>query len=596
MSGETRNLPEWQLEHLYDGPDSSALAADLAAAETRARALAKRCRGQLADLDGTALAEVIAEYEWLSETLGRVMSYASLHHADDMSDTQAGQFLQSMQERTNTIAVDMLFVTLELNRIDDEVLDSRLQSPALARYAPWLRDIRMFRPHQLSDEIERLLHEKQVAGGSAWVRLFDETMARLRVPFRGDQLTCTQALDLLSSKDPAARRDIARALADVLSDNIHTFSLVINTLAKDKAIEDRWRSLPQPISRRNLENRVENEVVEALLTAVREAYPSLSHRYYAIKARWFGVSALDYWDRNAPPPDDDDRRVPWNEARAIVLDAWERFSPALAGIGQRFFEEGWIDAPPRPGKAPGAFSHPTVPSAHPYILLNYHGRTRDVMTLAHELGHGVHQVLAAQQGVLMAETPLTLAETASTFGEQLTFRSLLDTETDPVRRRVLIAAKAEDMLNTVIRQAAFCEFERRFHRRRAENELTPDEIGDLWMSVQSESLGPAVRLDDSYRVYWSYIPHFVHTPFYVYAYAFGDCLANALYAVYRESRSEWFEERYRDILGAGGALRHRELLAPFGLDARDPAFWHKGLAVISGLIDELDGESHALRH
>ena len=412
-------------------------------------------------------------------------------------------------------------------------------------------------------------------------------MARLRFPFRGEDLTIAAALDLLSSKDAATRREIAGVLSRVLGDNAPTFSLILNTLMKDKAIEDSWRSYPRPISRRNLENMVEDDVVAALLDAVREAYPRLSHRYYAIKARWFGVEALPWWDRNAPLPEDDDRRVPWHEARRIVLESYRRFSPELARIAGRFFDERWIDAAVRPGKEAGAFSHPTVPSAHPYILLNYQGRSRDVMTLAHELGHGVHQVLAADQGALMAETPLTLAETASVFGEQLTFRALVDAESDPARRRVLVAGKVEDMLNTVVRQAAFCEFERRLHDRRAGGELAADDIGDTWMAVQGESLGPAIGLDDSYRVFWSYIPHFVHTPFYVYAYAFGDCLVNALYAVYRDA-PDGFEERYLDMLRAGGTLRHRELLAPFGLDAGDPAFWRKGLGVIGGLIDELE--------
>ena len=580
-------LPEWDLDDLYKGVESPALARDLEDARARAEALAERHRGRVGALDGAALAELIAEYEKLTDALGRITSYASLLHAGDMNDPRAGKFLQDMRERTTDIANTLLFVTLELNRIDDAALAERLESPALARWRPWIRDVRAFRPHRLADDMERLLSEQRAAGRDAWTRLFDETIARLRFPFRGEALTCAQALDKMASPDAAARREAAAALSRVLGDNIHTLALILNTLARDKAIEDSWRSYPRPISRRNLENFVEDEVVEALLEAVREAAPRLSHRYYALKARRFGAETLDWRDRNAPLPEDDDRRVPWAEAKRIVLDAYGRFSPELAGLARRFFDARWIDAPPRPGKEPGAFSHPTAPSAHPYILLNYQGRARDVTILAHELGHGVHQLLAGPRGALVAETPLTLAETASVFGEQLTFRALLDAETDPARRRVLLAGKTEDMLNTVVRQAAFCEFERRFHDRRAEGELTADGIAELWMGVQGESLGPAVRLDDAYRVFWAYIPHFVHTPFYVYAYAFGECLANALYAV-RFEAPEGFEGRYREMLAAGGALRHRELLAPFGLDARDPALWRKGLDVISGFIDELE--------
>ena len=586
---EIGELPSWDLGDLYAGPDAPAIEADLARAGAEARALAERYRGRLASLAGAELAELVQGYERLTDTLGRISAYANLHHARDMSDPEAGRFLQTMQERITDIGTLVLFVTLELNRIDDEVLERQLAAPELAHYRPWIRDLRAFRDHQLSDDLEQLLHEKYVAGRAAWVRLFDESMARLRFPFQGEQLTSAQALDLLSAKDGAVRREIAGVLSEVLGRNIHTFALITNTLAKDKEIEDRWRHYPRPISQRNLENLVEDEVVEALIGAVRAAFPRLSHRYYALKARWFGVEALDHWDRNAPLPEDEDRIVPWAEAERIVLDAYAGFAPELADIGRRFFDRRWIDTPVLPGKAPGAFSHPTVPSVHPFILMNYQGRARDVMTLAHELGHGVHQVLAADQGALMAQTPLTLAETASVFGEQLAFRAMLEGEQSPVRRRVMLAGKVEDMLNTVVRQVAFCDFEQRVHDRRRGGELTADQIGDIWLAVQSESLGPALRLGDDYRCYWSYIPHFIHSPFYVYAYAFGDCLVNALYALYQE-HGQGFRERYLDMLRAGGSLRHRELLAPFGLDAGDPAFWDKGLGVIESFIDQLEGE------
>ncbi len=584
---ELGDLPGWDLSDLYAGREAAALTSDLDAAEAAADALAERYRGRLAELTGEELAALIEAYDSLADTLGRVMSYAYLDYAGDVGDPAAGQFLQTMQERVNAIGTTTLFVTLELNRIDEETLAGQLEAPELARWQPWIRDTRAFREHQLADEMEQLLHEKAVAGRGAWVRLFDETMARLRFDHRDEALSSAEAFDLLSSKDGAVRRDIAAEISRVLSENLQTFALITNTLVKDKEVEDRWRHFAQPISQRNLENLVEDDVVEALISAVREAYPRLSHRYYALKAKWMGTDALDYWDRNAPLPEDDDQLVPWNQAQATVLDAYHAFSPELASIGRRFFDGDWIDAAVRPGNAPGAFAHPTVPSAHPYLLLNYQGRARDVMTLAHELGHGIHQILAAPQGHFLSDTPLTLAETASVFGEMLTFRSLLDNENDAGKCRIMLASKVEDMLNTVVRQIAFYHFEERVHEERRHGELSAEKLGKIWMEVQTESLGPAFRYDEEYSFFWSYIPHFIHSPFYVYAYAFGDCLVNSLYDVFKDGH-EGFKGKYVEMLSAGGTLRHKDLLAPFGLDASDPAFWQRGLGVISGFIDELE--------
>ena len=580
-------LPGWDLNDLYPGPESSELKQDLAAVRATAEAFESRYAGRLAEIDGSGLGDAIAEYEAIEEILGRVMSYASLMHAGAVDDPEVGRFFQTMHEAITDISAHVLFFTLELNRLDDDTLAAKMGTPGAAHYASWVRDQRAFRPHQLSDEIEKLLHDKSVVGRAAWTRLFDQTIDGLRFPIDGKELTSAEALHLMSDPDAALRERAAGALTEVLGANVRCFALITNTLIKDKEIEDRWRGFARPISSRNLANQVEDEVVDALLDAVRNAYPRLSHRYYAIKARWLGVDALDHWDRNAPLPDDDDRVVPWNAAVDTVLGAYGAFSGEMADLGKRFFDNAWVDAGVRAGKAPGAFSHPTVPSAHPYILLNYQGKTRDVMTLAHELGHGVHQLLAAERGALMADTPLTLAETASVFGEQLTFRAMLGAEDDAKRRRVMLAGKVEDMINTVVRQAAFCEFERRLHDERRAGELTGERIGEIWLAVQGESLGPAIRFDDGYGAYWSYIPHFIHTPFYVYAYAFGECLVNSLYAVYQDS-AQGFQERYLTMLRAGGTLRHKELLAPFGLDASDPAFWSKGLDVISGFIDELE--------
>ncbi len=420
------SLPVWNLADLYPSFESAALRDDIELCRAGARDFRERHQGRLASLDGAALGQAIAEYEAIEETLSRIASYAQLAYAGNMSDPEIARFYQSIQERTTTISAELIFFTLELNGIEDAVLEAKLADPALRRYRPWIADQRAMRPHQLAEELERLLHEKYVTGRAAWTRLFDETMAALRFPFQEADLTSAEILNKLTDKDPAARREAATSLGRVLGENERLFALITNTLAKDKAIEDAWRKFARPVSPRNLANLVEDEVVDALIEAVTGAYGRLSHRYYRLKARWFWVERLPYWDRNAPLPEAADERISWAAAQRTVLEAYGAFSPAMAEVGQRFFEEGWIDAPVRPGKAPGAFAHPTVPTAHPYILLNYQGRTRDVMTLAHELGHGVHQVLAGEQGYLLANTPLTLAETASVFGEMLTFRSLLD--------------------------------------------------------------------------------------------------------------------------------------------------------------------------
>ncbi len=587
-------LPKWDLADLYPGMESPQLAADLDRAEGQARDFATLYAGKLAAIPAAQLAEAIEGYERIEEILGRVMSYAQLLFAGDSTDARIGRFYQSMTERVTAISSHLIFFTLEINRIDEAELAPKLRDKALARWQPWLRDLRVFLPHQLSDEAEKLLHEKEVTGRTAWTRLFDETIAAMRVRVGAEELTVSAALNKLSDPDRAVRAAAGRGVGEAFGDNIRLFALITNTLAKDKEIIDNWRHYPRPESSRNRGNMVEDEVVDALVAAVVADYPRLSHRYYTMKAGWLGLDKLQHWDRNAPLPGDDDRRIGWPEARETVLKAYGAFSPELAAIGARFFERPWIDAGLRSGKASGAFAHPTVPAAHPYLLLNYHGRTRDVMTLAHELGHGVHQVLAADQGYLMSGTPLTLAETASVFGEMLTFRALLDAETNKARRRIMLASKVEDMLNTVVRQIAFYRFEQKLHAERHHGEVLPEHVGEIWLEVQRESLGPAFEFTPDYAVFWSYVPHFVHSPFYVYAYAFGDCLVNALYDVYRTSAKDGgrkdFVGKYLAMLRAGGTLRHKELLAPFGLDASDPAFWRRGLDIVAGFIDELAAE------
>jgi oligoendopeptidase F len=588
-AGGLGDLPSWDLGDLYPGMDSPAVAADLEAATADADGFARRYQGKVATLPAEDLAAAIAAYEALQERMGRLGAFAQLLFAGNMTDPAIAQFHQNVQEKLTAIGTVVLFFTLEVNRIEDADLEARLAVPELARWQPWLRDTRAFRPHQLSDELEKMLHEKHLTGRGAWTRLFDETMARLRFPIGNEQMTSAQALNLLSNRDPKKREAAAKGIGAVLGENAPTFSLITNTLAKDWEIGNRWRGYKRVDSSRNLGNYVEDEVVDALMQAVRTSYPRLAHRYYQLKARWLGGETMPYWDRNAPLPDADDREIPWAEATSTVLDSYAAFSGELAAVGRRFFDNAWIDVPVRPGKSPGAFAHPVVPSVHPYLLLNYQGKVRDVMTLAHELGHGVHQVLAGRQGYLQSDTPLTLAETASVFGEMLTFRALLAAAPSEKARRAMLAGKVEDMLNTVVRQIAFYDFELRLHGERKQGELTPERIGEIWLAVQSESLGPALRFEPEYRWYWSYIPHFVHSPFYVYAYAFGDCLVNSLYAEY-EAGHPGFEQKYLDMLRAGGTLRHRELLAPFGLDASDPAFWSRGLSVIAGMIDQLESE------
>ncbi|MEN5084070.1 M3 family oligoendopeptidase [Bosea sp. TWI1241] len=587
-------LPEWDLSHLYPGTDSPEFAADLARAAEQARDFAARYRGRLAGLAegpgaSAALAEAVKTYEALEDVVGRIMSYAGLVYAGDTTDPKRAKFYGDTQDKVTAISTDLLFFGLELNRIDAALLAAAAGTAPLSHWKPWLDDLARDKPYQLEDRIEQLFHEKSVTGHGAWNRLFDETIASLRFPVGGgEEQTLEQTLNRLQDADGAVRKEAAEALGTVFRRNLRTFGLITNTLAKDKEIADRWRGFADVADSRHLANRVEREVVDALVAAVREAYPRLSHRYYRLKARWFGREALDYWDRNAPLPQVEQRTIPWEEARDTVLSAYGAFSPEMAGIARRFFDERWIDAPARPGKAPGAFAHPTVPSAHPYVLVNYQGKPRDVMTLAHELGHGVHQVLAAPNGALMAPTPLTLAETASVFGEMLTFRKLLDETVDPRQRKAMLAAKVEDMINTVVRQIAFYSFERKVHEARRTGELTAEDLCELWLSVQSESLGPAIRLGPGYETFWAYIPHFIHSPFYVYAYAFGDCLVNSLYGVYQNAATG-FQERYFALLSAGGTKHHSELLKPFGLDARDPAFWQIGLTMIEGLIAELEG-------
>ncbi len=590
-AAELGTLPEWSLADLYAGPDAPEIARDLEDATAQARRIKETYHGKLAQLgrDGAVLGAAIKEFERLVEVMGRLGSFAGLYYAADQSDPKRAKFYGDISEKLTAISMDIIFFDLELNQIDDAAMEEALKDPRAGHYRPWIENVRKEKPYQLDETIERLFHEKSQTSNSAWDRLFSETMTALRFPVAGEEapLTLELTLNLLSNPDEGKRRAAAEALATVFKDNVRLFALITNTLAKDKEISDRWRGFKDVADSRHLANRVEAEVVNALAASVRDSYPRLSHRYYALKAKWLGKDKLAHWDRNAPLPEQPERIFAWSEARQLVLGAYNGFAPEMASLAQEFFDKRWIDAPVRAGKAPGAFSAATVPSVHPYVLLNYLGKPRDVTTLAHELGHGVHQMLARPQGALMAPTPLTLAETASVFGEMLTFKALLKEIKDPKERKAMIAGKVEDMLNTVVRQIAFYTFERKVHEARRSGELTPDELNAIWLEVQVESLGPAIDLKPGYEVFWTYVPHFIHSPFYVYAYAFGDCLVNSLYGLYEEAHPG-FVNKYFDMLKAGGSKHHSELLAPFGLDAAQPEFWQKGLNVIAGMIDELE--------
>lgn len=584
------DLPEWDLRDLYTAPDAPELDRDMSWLESECAGFAADYEGKLADLDAAGLLTCVQRYEEIDIIAGRVMSYAGLRYYQNTMDSERGKFMADAQDEITEFTTPLVFFSLEFNRLDEAHLSRLLaENAALARYKPVFDRMRAMRPYQLSDELEKFLHDQSTVGSAAWNRLFDETMAGLMFSVAGeeDDLNLEATLNLLTDQSRARREAAARALAAVFDKNVKLFSRIHNTLAKEKEIEDRWRKMPTPQTGRHLSNHVEPEVVEALRNAVVAAYPKLSHRYYALKAKWLGLERLQVWDRNAPLPTETPKPIDWPTARKTVTEAYAAFSPKMAEIAEPFFTKGWIDAGVKAGKAPGAFAHPTVSTVHPYVMLNYLGKPRDVMTLAHELGHGVHQVLAAGQGELLSSTPLTLAETASVFGEMLTFRKLLDGATTKAERKTLLAGKVEDMINTVVRQIAFYDFECKLHAARADGEVTPDGINALWMSVQAESLGPVFDFMDGYETFWAYIPHFIHSPFYVYAYAFGDGLVNALYAAYADGLPG-FEEKYFDMLKAGGSKHHKELLAPFGLDASDPKFWDKGLSMIAGFIDELE--------
>jgi len=581
------DLPTWDLSDLYANSKDPKIDQDLILIEKQVDDFVSLYTAAV--FEGTTLLQAIKAYEQISESLGKIMTFAVLQYYGDLNDTDFRALYQRAQEKISLLSAKIVFFSLALAKLSADSVESSIKAePKLAHYDHWLKIVRQYQPHQLSEELERYAVEKSVTGRNAWVRLYDETLASMQLNFDGEMLPLEAVVHKMSDMNAEVRKRAAHSLNAGLQLQMPLFATITNVLAKDKEIDDKWRHFAKSDSSRHLDNQIEPEVVETLAFCVRKNYAQLSHRYYGLKAKMLGLQRMEYWDRNAPLPIDDDADISWPLARKMVLDAYSSFSPTISSIAQEFFDKNWIDVPTRTGKTSGAFSHPAVPSAHPYILLNYQGRRRDVMTLAHELGHGVHQMLAREQGYLLADTPLTVAETASVFGEMLTFQHLLGTCETPNQRKALLAGKIDDMLNTVVRQIAFYHFEQLVHQARRQGELAPDDLASIWQRTQEEALGSAVNIDPITHSYWAYISHFIHSPFYVYAYAFGDCLVNSLYAFYQQ-QPNGFETKYLDLLKAGGSKGYNDLLQPFGFDLKQEAFWQGGLQMISGFIDELEG-------
>ena len=581
-------LPVWNLKDLYESPKAKNLNNDLNQLRRITKKFEKKYTFKITKLSPSQLLKAIIELENIDIKIDKIMSYAHLLVAEDGNNEKNKIFYQQMQEQITNIASSIVFFSLELNEVSEAKLNKIYADNKLQPYKNWIKNIRKFKPYQLDVKTEKLLQEKSITSRSAWVRLFDDTIASLKFPFKGKNLSSAEIFNFLSDKKESNRKKSAEVVSGVLKDNISLFTSITNNLAKDKSINDKWRGLPSPVSSRNLSNVVEDEVVEALTETIKENYPKIAHRYYKIKAKWFKRKSLMYWDRNAPLPFQSQSVYSWKDAKKIVSDAYSNFDKRAGDIVNKFFDNSWIHAPVIAGKSPGAFAASTVPSAHPFILVNYQGKARDIATLAHELGHGIHQYLAGRkQTYFNSSTPLTLAETASVFGEMLTFKSLLSITTKENERKGLLANKVEDMLNTVVRQIAFFEFEKRIHDQRKIKELSVNEICKIWIDVQKQSLGPSIKFNDDYKYFWSYIPHFIHSPFYVYAYAFGDCLVNSLFNVY-ESKLPKFEDKYITLLESGGSNTYDKLLKPFGLNPKKKDFWQKGVNVIESLIDQLE--------
>ena len=588
---KTDALPQWNLGDLYSGRGDPRITADLARAKADNDALVAlkgRFKASRADAQvlGELLDNAIGLYEAATNGLWGVGAYAGLAASTARDDPAWSKFEADLRARSARIAADSLYFTLEINELDDNEIEAAFRAhPPAARWRPWVRRVRLSRPHELSPDLERMLIDRGPAVAN-WSRLSEETLAALTAKAGGETLTLSEVLNRMSGPDGGRRKQAAQALAKSLETRTPTLALCLNTLAFEKQVEDRWRKYPDPAASRHIANEVHADAVAALESAVVDSYASVSHRYYRLKARVMGRKVLDQWDRNAPLETTAPRTYRWDEAQAMVLESFADLAPKFADTAQTFFTHPWIDARPRAGKQSGAYSHPVTADRHPYVFMNYMGERRDVLTLAHELGHAVHQTLCAPLGTLLADTPLTLAETASIFGEGLVFERLL-ANASPAERRGLLAGKIEDGINTVVRQIAFHRFETRFHAARLEGEVSPGEIGAIWLEEMGASLGPAVRLNPGYEHYWAYVSHFVHAPFYVYAYAFGDLLVRGLMEKRRDNPAA-FAPLYEDLLAAGGTRTYVEALAPFGLNPREKAFWAAGMKQLERLVDEFE--------
>ena len=576
-------LPNWNLGDFYSSIKDEQIELDLEDFKKFSISFNDKYKGKLI-AQSQKLETIIKEYEDGNELGDKLGNYAFLIYATNMNDQDTVQFYQGINEKLTEISSSLIFFTNEINATDDLEFEKFLLSAG--RYKNWLTNIRRYKQHQLDEKSEMIFLDKNLTSNSSWVRFFEEQINDLKFKIDDNELNSSEALNLLSDHNATTRKKAAVSIENVFKSNVKTFSFITNTLAKDKITNDKWRKYSSPVDSRNLSNNVENDVVEALSKSVTSNYKNISHRYYELKSKIFKKNQLDYWDRNAPYPNSPKTLIKWEEAKDIVLRSYANFDESFKDIVLMFFQNNWIDAELKSGKSPGAFAASTIPSIHPYILTNFHGKTRDVMTLAHELGHGCHQYLSSKQGLLLSSTPLTLAETASVFGEMMTFRTLLN-DSNKDTKKFLLASKIEDMINTVVRQISFFEFEKLIHSARKNGELSSDQICDFWMSTQIESLGPHIRLTEGYKYFWTYIPHFIHTPFYVYAYAFGDCLVNVLIQLYDEGLPD-FKNHYIDLLKSGGSKHYSEVLKPFNVDLKNQKSWEKGLSMISGLIDEFE--------
>ena len=577
------NLPNWNLKDFYSSFKDEAISKDLDNFKKYTKTFKESYKDKLLS-HSSKLENIIEEYENGNEIGDKLGNYAFLIYATNMDVSEIVQFYQDINEKLTEISSDLIFFTNEINATSDD--DFKKLINGSGKYKNWLINIRRFKDHQLDEKSEQILLDKNLTASSSWVRFFEERINDLKFNIDGKELNSAGALNLLSDHDEKVRKKASESIETVFKSEVKTFTFITNTLAKDKITNDKWRKYCTPVDSRNLSNNVENDVVEALSKSVTSNYKNISHRYYELKSKIFKKNQLDYWDRNAPYPNSPKTLIKWEEAKDIVLRSYANFDESFKDIVLMFFQNNWIDAELKSGKSPGAFAASTIPSIHPYILTNFHGKTRDVMTLAHELGHGCHQYLSSKQGLLLSSTPLTLAETASVFGEMMTFRTLLN-DSNKDTKKFLLASKIEDMINTVVRQISFFEFEKLIHSARKNGELSSDQICDFWMSTQIESLGPHIRLTEGYKYFWTYIPHFIHTPFYVYAYAFGDCLVNVLIQLYDEGLPN-FKNHYIDLLKSGGSKHYSEVLKPFNVDLKNQKSWEKGLSMISGLIDEFE--------